>query len=656
MRIVTNSIKLIIALLFFLTPFHYSQIVPDFDWSIKGGGTARDAAYSVTVDLEGNVYLTGEFFSASVAFPNLTITGAGTTGNCDFFLAKFDPAGQGIWGIKGGGTLTDRGYGVKLDNNGYLYTTGHFFGQATFGSYTLNSSGNLDCFTAKLDTSGNYIWMKEGKSVSQVSTRQVAVDYSGNVIIVGYYGSATVDSVNFDGLKITTNGQRDIFVVKYNNDGVVQWGVTAGGLVSGEQANDVVVDAAGNIYVTGVYNDTATFSGTVLNGLGGSEIFVAKYSPNGQLAWAKSAGGIGADEGSGIAVDGQGNVYVCGRYDSAAYFGTTSQIGNGDLEAFLAKYDQNGNLLWVVSGGGPGNDYFSSIAIDNEGYIQGIGSFTGTATFGTNNLTALAGSEDLFFIKYNPAGLVQWVKQAGGSGSDKANAVCIDPGGNLLGTGFFNGTAFFGLDTLISSGTQDIYVTKIGNNPIPVELVSFKADISKGVVTLKWSTATETNNKGFEIERSFDKTNFNKIGFVDGFGTTTEKKEYTFIDKSVLNGKAYYRLRQIDFDGTFSYSSIVEVDAEIPLEFGIEQNYPNPFNPSTTIAFNLPVDANVTISVFNMLGEEVEILLNKEMNAGKHSVIFDAKNYTSGTYIYTVKSVDSFGKSNFSAKKMILIK
>ena len=172
----TYLTKLVLIGVFLCVTGNYAQVAPEFDWSIKGSGTARDAGLAVTVDPSGNVYLTGEFFSTALTFPGKTLTMPGGSGNCDFFLVKFNPQGNAIWGINGGGTLTDRGYGVALDHQGNVVTTGHYFGQAVFGPYTLNSSGNLDCFTAKLDTAGNYLWMKEGKSVSQVSTRSMAVD------------------------------------------------------------------------------------------------------------------------------------------------------------------------------------------------------------------------------------------------------------------------------------------------------------------------------------------------------------------------------------------------------------------------------------------------------------------------------------------------
>lgn len=649
-------LKYILLITVLLTSIIMAQ-APNFDWSKAGNGTLRDAPYAVAVDVFGNAYITGEFFSPTLSFAGATLTRtSATTGNCDFMLVKLSPLGNAIWGISGGGTLTDRGYGVTLDQNQNPYVTGHYFGAATFGSYNLSSSGNLDVFTAKLDTAGNYLWLKEGKSVSQASTRGMASDAQGNIVIVGYYGSTTVDSVRFDDIKITTNGQRDVFIVKYNSEGVVQWGITGGGLKSGEQANDVVIDASGNIYVTGVYTDTATFSGIVLNGLGLGEIFVSKYNSAGVIQWAKTAGGIKtSDDGSGIAVGHDGSVYVCGRFDSAATFGNTNLVGYGSQDAFLAKYDNNGTLVWVKYWGGTGVDYLNDIAIDPDGNILGIGYFNGTATFGGTNITAVS-SSDIFFIKVNPSGDILWIKQGGGSDADIASGIATDLGGNLYGAGYFSVYAKFGADSLVSSGVQDIFVTKLGTSPLPVELSSFEVKNVNGIVTLQWSTSSELNNFGFDIERSYDNNTFSKIAFVEGKGTTAQSNLYTYSDFDAGSKKVYYRLRQLDHDGAYKFSSVVSIEGILPEKFELFQNYPNPFNPNTNIGFSLPSDANVQLEVYNILGEQVALLLNKDLEAGSHRVAFDASSLNSGVYFYSINVALNNGEHFNSTKKMILTK
>jgi photosystem II stability/assembly factor-like uncharacterized protein len=191
---------------------------------------------------------------------------------------------------------------------------------------------------------------------------------------------------------------------------------------------------------------------------------------------------------------------------------------------------------------------------------------------------------------------------------------------------------------------------------IPVELTSFTAETSENEIILNWATATELNNQGFEIDRSFDNETFEKIGFVPGFGTTTESKSYTYKITEFASGIQYYRLKQIDFDGTYEYSEVIEVEGIAPLQFTLLQNYPNPFNPSTSINFSIPVDSNAKMKLYNMLGQEVAELLNSEISAGIHHIDFNASSLSSGTYFYVLEANGNNG-SNFTAtKKMILMK
>jgi V8-like Glu-specific endopeptidase len=190
---------------------------------------------------------------------------------------------------------------------------------------------------------------------------------------------------------------------------------------------------------------------------------------------------------------------------------------------------------------------------------------------------------------------------------------------------------------------------------IPVELTSFTAKASEGLVELSWITTTETNNQGFEIERASSSTTpvqeWEQVGYVAGFGTTTEPKSYSFIDSKLEAGTYSYRLKQIDFDGTFTYSSEVNTDVELPLEYVLEQNYPNPFNPSTKIKFVLPVETKVRLNVYNTLGQEVAEIFNGNLKEGYHEVVFDAGSLTSGIYFYRLEA-DKF----VDVKKMIILK
>ncbi len=172
---------------------------------------------------------------------------------------------------------------------------------------------------------------------------------------------------------------------------------------------------------------------------------------------------------------------------------------------------------------------------------------------------------------------------------------------------------------------------------------------------LSWTTATETNNRGFEIERQINNKpsggKWEKIGFVGGFGTTSETKTYTFVDNKVNKGKYDYRLKQIDFDGTYKYLNEIEVIVNSPAEFALAQNYPNPFNPTTTINYSIQENGFVRLSIYNSLGEKVEELVNGNQDAGNHSVTFNAKNLSSGIYYYRLEANDKA-----QVNKMMILK
>ena len=180
-------------------------------------------------------------------------------------------------------------------------------------------------------------------------------------------------------------------------------------------------------------------------------------------------------------------------------------------------------------------------------------------------------------------------------------------------------------------------------------MTSFTVLTPNSSVTLHWRTASGINNQGFEIERSKDNVKFNKIGFVPGFGTTTESKSYSYSDKSIKRGTYFYRLKQVDFDGSYEYSDVVEAELRAFNSYLLEQNYPNPFNPTTKIGFGIQNKSNVKITVLNVIGEEVAVILNEEREAGYYQVEFNAANLPSGVYFYQLRA-----GSFTDTKKMIL--
>jgi len=187
---------------------------------------------------------------------------------------------------------------------------------------------------------------------------------------------------------------------------------------------------------------------------------------------------------------------------------------------------------------------------------------------------------------------------------------------------------------------------------LPVELLSFTGTVKDQKVYLNWITATEVNNYGFEVQRSTQINKWDVLGFVEGHGNSNSQKEYNFIDgESNPAGIYYYRLRQIDNDGAYEYSNIIEINFNVPDNFELSQNYPNPFNPSTTISFNLPKPGIVTLRVYNLMGEEIKTLVEGYKKAGVYRINFNAEDLASGMYLYRL-STNGFTET----KKLLFMK
>lgn len=208
-------------------------------------------------------------------------------------------------------------------------------------------------------------------------------------------------------------------------------------------------------------------------------------------------------------------------------------------------------------------------------------------------------------------------------------------------------------DTLrqIITGVAGRFITPYDISIVPVELTSFMVDLSQGSVVLNWTTASETNNSGFEVQRSTDNSNFEALGFISGNGTTSNPSTYSFSDNNLHSGTYYYRLKQIDFSGTFDFSEVIDVVVSIPQKFELGQNYPNPFNPTTLIKYQLPTDGNVVLKIYDILGNEVLTLVNEFKPAGIYETEFNASELGSGIYFYSINT-----GIHSSTKKMVLIK
>ncbi|MBE2255109.1 MAG: T9SS type A sorting domain-containing protein [Ignavibacteria bacterium] len=209
-----------------------------------------------------------------------------------------------------------------------------------------------------------------------------------------------------------------------------------------------------------------------------------------------------------------------------------------------------------------------------------------------------------------------------------------------------------------NNGSIDDSITILNEFELPVELISFTSTVLKRDVTLKWTTSSEINNAGFEIERKFDTDeNWIRTGAIQGSGNTNELKSYSFIDRGLNTGKYKYRLKQIDYNGNFEYYELTnEVNIGVPEKFDLSQNYPNPFNPVTKINYDLPFDSKVQMKIYDIAGREVFTLVNEQQVAGYYTTQFNASSLASGVYFYRIISKGLNGVENIQTKKMMLVK
>ncbi len=432
-------------------------------------GNRLDEGNGIAIDNNGNTYITGQFESATLNFGTVSITNNSTNNDADAFVAKFDVSGNCLWAKTIGGVADEFGSAIDVDNNGNVFVTGYFeSASVTVGSQTLTSYGDRDIFIVKLSTSGDFLWAKGAGGNYEDESYGISCDGNGNAYITGYYWS---NSVNFGSSSITSAGDVDAFLAKYNSDGTLAWAKTVGG-EGDDRGTALVSDDAGNVYITGGYESSSLNFGaaTLTNGETYKKyMYVAKYNTSGTNLWAKSASSAGARTyGAGISLDQTGNCYIGGVFDgTTANFGTHTITNNkpGGSNAFIAKYNSSGVDQWASNAvSGPEGNQTYCITTDNAGNSYISGWFTSpTVTFGGIVLSSSAYGDNIFLVKYNTSGQVTNAYAFKGSGMSGGygNALCSDNYGNAYLTGYFEGTnMIFGSTTLTNTGSYDVYWTK----------------------------------------------------------------------------------------------------------------------------------------------------------------------------------------------------
>ncbi len=599
-----------------------------WNWATKGGGADYDYGYAISLDASGNCYTAGAFASTSIVFGSTTLNNASGMQTEDICIAKYNSSGAFQWAARAGGTEADIAYGISADASGNTYVVGYFASPTmVFGSTTLTNAGGVgltnDVFIAKYNAAGAFQWAARAGGVDNDFGYGIALDGSGNPYMAGAFASASI-VFGSTTLNNGVGGAEDIFLVKYNTAGAVQWAVKNGGNGS-DIAYAVAVDGNGESYVTGYFQcNTITFGSSTLtnsSSIGYNDIFLAKYNSAGTVQWGVRAGGVGDfhDWSQGVSVDAGNNIYITGFFQGPSIiFGSTTltNAGAGNTsDFFITQYNSSGVPQWSRRSGGTGWEYGWAISTDaGSGYTYVTGNYGSPSTvFGSTTLnnTGSFGTLDVFTVKYDASGNVICAISGGGSGgSDYSYGIDADASGNSYITGNYQGAnPVFGSTTL--SNSYDIFTASSSCALLPIEWLTFSGRPGK-VNTLEWSTASESMNGYFTVERSSDGNTFEEIGQVHTAGNTSSMHRYGFTDNYPLPEINYYRLKQMDYDGRFSYSEIISLDNHFLADELIL--YPNPARESITAYYNYPTGKEISFTVFNACGEQVlknQILLSR---------------------------------------------
>jgi hypothetical protein len=439
-------------------------------WERHFGGTTSgvDSAQALAIkeDHNGNVIVVGFFFH-SINLGGGSLSSAGAE---DIFVVKYDSNGTYQWGRRFGGTGTDKANGVAIDSNNNIVVAGTFANTVDFGGVSLTSAGSSDIFVTKYDPNGNLLLAKAFGGTAGETCKGVALDSANNIFITGYYGYYGT-AVNFGGGPLplsagTTGMVEDVFVAKLTPSGGYVWANGYGG-TGYDSGNGIAVDGSGNAVIVGSFQGSLNLGGSTFASAGGYDIFVAKYAGStGAHQWSVSGGGTGNEQGRSVAVDASGNVVVTGEFMGTATIGGTalSSPYSPSLTAmFLTKYSASGSPVWS-QGFVPTDSYSMAtgrgVAVDGAGNIVLTGYIQGTVGFGSLYLTG--GSPTIVLAKFSGSGLQLWAKGYGGTSlNDVGQAVSTGASNNILAAGYFGDPINFGCGSMTSACQADGFSVKV---------------------------------------------------------------------------------------------------------------------------------------------------------------------------------------------------
>ncbi len=589
---------------------------PPIAWQKSIGGSGFEGASSIKQTADGGYIMASASNSNDGDVP-------GNHGWVDVFVVKLSSTGGIQWAKNYGGTdYDDVASIIQTSDGGYIFIG---FTQSINGD-VVGNHGQGDIWLVKLNDVGTIQWQKclGGNNVEiGLSVNQTA---DGGYIISGATDSNDGDvSGNHDPLGI----QPDIWIAKLDNTGNVQWQKCLGG-TEDEYASVKQVSDGGYI-VCGSTNST---DGDVI-GNHGSDIWVVKLNSGGNLQWQKCLGGSGYDDANSIEETSDG-AYVLAGSISSGDGDVTGDHSSGDI--WIVKINNSGDILWQKFYGGSGSDNAGSIKITSDGGFI----VAGTSSSNDGDINGNHGGSDAWLIKLDANGNFQWQKCMGGTSDDRASySEQTTDNGYIVGGSSDSNNG----DATNNHGGGDSWVIKLGPDVLlPITLVKFSGEVRGKQNLLHWTTANELNNTGFEIQRSNDGANFNRLDFITTKavnGSSNRNLTYDFTDANYVTSTNYYRLKQVDKDGRFSYSNIVVLKNNNPIGMNLVNVYPNPAKNILNVKTTSSANNKITLFIADLSGR---IVMSKVINSGNSEFItqLNITGLAAGTYL--LSAIDDGGR------------
>jgi hypothetical protein len=475
----------------------YQSNAQCWQWAVNFGGTSLETPTSMSVGPDGLTAITGEFMGTAIIGNDTLVAATGR----DVFTVLLDSNGIVLKAMDGvGDGVENIGNGIASDANGNIFITGNFSETIMFDDVPLVSAGLGDIFIVKYDASGNLLWAKRAGGGSNIYAHDIAVDPAGNCHIIGEF----YDSASFDNHGVLSTTALDVFTAKYDPDGNALWAASCGS-VSSDVGNGIAVDNLSNVYITGYFQGEFIFNSIPYNTLGNRDGFIAKYDAAGNPLWATVGGGWNNEFFNKIAVDGAGdNIYVTGEFESDSIFVDALTLVNKNSngirrDVLLMNLNSAGATQWGIRAGSIEHDYANDVTIDDTGDVYITGIFDDTIVF--ENTTLINDNGDFYIAKYNNSGTGLWAISSTFNSADAASSSVGTYKNRPLITGdFVAGPAppivVFDNDTIISNGSLDVFVAKIGP---PCNTISTGVENHIGIA-LSWDVFPNPFNDRLNIQ------------------------------------------------------------------------------------------------------------------------------------------------------------